>query len=132
MLRVAAGLASLCPECRRRGRRSACVRARHRVPCRVHPRACRESVAVRPGEPWLWSTVAPVVQQVRPPRRAVSSVAALPLCSRQAAFAEELARGPTIAHAATKQPLMGWTDCFSVDYPFAENPPGTKWLERAS
>src|SRR5262249_42890760 len=39
--------------------------------------------------------------------------------SRQAAFAEELARGPTIAHAATKQPLMGWTDCFSVDYPFA-------------
>src|SRR5262249_38238222 len=30
-------------------------------------------------------------QQVRPPRRAVSSVAALPLWSRQAAFAEELA-----------------------------------------
>src|SRR5262249_26393586 len=58
ILRVAAGLASLCPECRRRGRRSACVGARHRVPCRVHPRACRESVAVRPGEPWLWSTVA--------------------------------------------------------------------------
>src|SRR5215467_4678038 len=84
------------------------------------------------GEPWLWSTVAPVVQQVCPPRRAVSSVAALPLWSRQAAFAEELARGPTIAHAATKQPLMGWTDCFSVDYPFAENPPGTKWLESAS
>ena len=66
------------------------------------------------------------------PRRAVSSVPALPLWSRQAAFAEELARGPTIAHAATKQPLMGWTDCFSVDYPFAENPPGTKWLESAS
>ena len=42
-------------------------------------------------------------QQVRPPRRAVSSVPALPLWSRQAAFAEELARGPTIAHAATKQ-----------------------------
>src|SRR5215471_17090370 len=37
------------------------------------------------------------------PRRAVSSVPALPLWSRQAAFAEELARGPTIAHAATKQ-----------------------------
>src|SRR6516225_574081 len=42
-------------------------------------------------------------QQVRPPRRAVSSVPALPLWSRQAAFAEELARSPTIAHAATKQ-----------------------------
>src|SRR5262245_36680168 len=42
-------------------------------------------------------------QQVRPRRRAVSSVPALPLWSRQAAFAEELARGPTIAHAATKQ-----------------------------
>ena len=27
---------------------------------------------------------------------------------------------------------MGWTDCLSVDYPFAENPPGTKWLESAS
>src|SRR5262249_22720871 len=31
--------------------------------------------------------------QVRPPRRAVSSVPGLPLWSRQAAFAEELARG---------------------------------------
>jgi hypothetical protein len=28
---------------------------------------------------------------------------ALPLWSRQAAFAEELARGPIIAHAVTKQ-----------------------------
>jgi hypothetical protein len=41
-------------------------------------------------------------QQVCPPR-AASSVPALPLWSRQAAFAEEVARGPTIAHAATKQ-----------------------------
>ena len=26
----------------------------------------------------------------------------------------------------------GMDGCFSVDYPFAENPPGTKWLESAS
>jgi hypothetical protein len=29
-------------------------------------------------------------------------------------------------------PRAARTGCFSVDYPFAENPPGTKWLESAS
>jgi hypothetical protein len=30
------------------------------------------------------------------------------------------------------RPRAARTGCFSVDYPFVENPPGTKWLESAS